>query len=47
MNGLVASMIGLGPHDMGGGGWALAAGMMLVWAVLAIAAVYIAVRATR
>jgi len=47
MNSLVASMIGLGTHEMGGWDWALATLMMLVWAVLAIAAVYTAIRVTR
>ena len=47
MSATVASMIGLGPHDMSGGDWALAAGMMVAWAVLAVVAVFIAVRVTR
>ena len=47
MNVLVASMIGLGPHDMSGWDWALATLMMLGWAVLAVAAVYVAIRVTR
>ncbi|HEU5065565.1 MAG TPA: hypothetical protein VFT86_06715 [Gaiellaceae bacterium] len=37
MNALVASMIGLGPHEMSGWDWILATTMTLAWAVLAIA----------
>ena len=46
MNALVASMIGLGPHEMSGWDWVLATAIMLVSAVLAIAAVYFANKVT-
>ena len=47
MNAVVASMIGLGAHDMSGWDWVLVTLMMLVWTGFAIAAVYIAIRVTR
>lgn len=46
MNAVVTSMIGLGPHDMSGWDWVVAATIMLAWAVLALAAVYVAIRRT-
>ena len=47
MNALVASMIGLGPHDMTGWAWVYMTLITVFWAVGAVAAVYIAVRLTR
>jgi hypothetical protein len=47
MNVLVASMIGLGPHEMSGWDWLLVTLMMFGWAVLAIAGLYIVIRVTR
>lgn len=47
MNALVASMIGLGPHEMSGWDWILATTMTLAWAVLATAAVSSAIRMPR
>lgn len=47
MNALVASMIGLGPHEMSGWDWVVVTTMTLIWAALAPAAVYVAIRVTR
>jgi hypothetical protein len=44
---MIASMIGLGPHDMGGWAWLLMALMTVFWLVVAVAAVLIAVAAAR
>lgn len=44
---MIASMIGLGPHDMGGWAWVLMTLMTVFWLVVAVAAVFIAVAATR
>lgn len=44
---MIASMIGLGPHDMGGWAWFLMTLMTVFWLVVAVAAVFIAVAATR
>ena len=40
-------MIGIGPHDMSGWAWFLMTVMTVFWIVMAVAAVYIAVRITR
>ena len=44
---MTASMIGLGPHEMGGWAWFLMTLMTVFWLVVAVAAVVIAVAATR
>jgi hypothetical protein len=40
-------MIGLGPHEMGAGDWIFLAALQLSLVLLAIVAVWLAVRATR
>lgn len=44
---MLASMIGVGPHDMSGWAWFLMALMTVFWLIVAVAAVYIAVAVTR
>lgn len=44
---MIASMVGLGSHDMSGWAWFLMAAITVSWLVVAIAAVVIAVAATR
>jgi hypothetical protein len=44
---VIASMIGVGPHDMSGWAWFLMALITLMWLVAAVAAVVIAVAVTR
>ena len=44
---MTASMLGVGPDDMSGWTWFAMTLITLLWLVVAIAAVYIAVLATR
>ena len=43
---LFPQAVGIGPHDMSVAAWFLMGAMTVLWLVVAVAAVYIAVRAT-